>query len=323
MFPAESCLPFADYQCYARLSNKAELIDIAREKQIAIPRTCVFSSADSPSQIEEEARCIGFPVVIKPALSRVRTVHGWLSTRVHYARDANELRLVLDSDPSCGYPLLLQERVYGPGVGIFLLMNHGEVIARFAHKRIREKPPSGGVSVLCESIRPPSDALSAAEKLLRHLNWYGIAMVEFKRDGREGRAKLMEVNARFWGSLQLAISAGVDFPYLLYRMAAGEKVIPVLKYREGQKVRWELGDLDHLLMRMLKNPKQILLPKGAPNKKQVLKDFIKDFFDERVENEIFSIHDPGPFLFEVKNYLKDITGSARLCLRRSKACCSF
>jgi len=43
-------------------------------------------------------------------------------------------------------------------------------------------------------------------------------MVEFRVDARDGTAKLMEVNPRFWGSLQLSILSGADFPYLLYNL---------------------------------------------------------------------------------------------------------
>ena len=66
--------------------------------------------------------------------------------------------------------------------------------------------------------------------LLKSLNWVGIAMVEFKVDPRDGIPKLMEVNPRFWGSLQLAIVSGVDFPYLILKMARGEKFEPILHY---------------------------------------------------------------------------------------------
>jgi hypothetical protein len=132
-------------------------------------------------------------------------------------------------------------------------MRDGAVLARFAHRRLREKPPSGGVSVLCESIEPPVDALDAATRLLAGVRWNGVAMVEYKIDEREGVARILEVNARFWGSLELAVSAGVDFPYLLFRMATGERIGESTGYRVGLKVRWELGDLDHLWIRLFRN----------------------------------------------------------------------
>jgi predicted ATP-grasp superfamily ATP-dependent carboligase len=85
-------------------------------------------------------------------------------------------------------------------------------------------------------------------RLLRALQWYGVAMVEFKVDPRDNQPKLMELNPRFWGSLALAIHAGVDFPYLLYKMAMGEEFDPALDYKEGVRCRWLLpGDILHFL----------------------------------------------------------------------------
>jgi len=58
-----------------------------------------------------------------------------------------------------------------------------------------------------------------AKRLLDHVGWHGVAMVEFKLDERNNKPVLLEVNPRFWGSVYQAIAAGVDFPYLLYEMA--------------------------------------------------------------------------------------------------------
>jgi predicted ATP-grasp superfamily ATP-dependent carboligase len=88
-----------------------------------------------------------------------------------------------------------------------------------------------------------------AQRILDHVGWHGVAMVEFKVTP-EGCPYLMEVNPRFWGSLQLAIDAGVDFPWLLYQLASGAPAWPDPGYRTGVRVRWLLGDLDHLYLRL-------------------------------------------------------------------------
>lgn len=62
----------------------------------------------------------------------------------------------------------------------------------------------------------------AGTRLLEELEWHGPAMVEFKRDPRDGRFRLVEVDPRFWGSLALPVAAGVDFPYRYYRLARGD-----------------------------------------------------------------------------------------------------
>jgi predicted ATP-grasp superfamily ATP-dependent carboligase len=121
-----------------------------------------------------------------------------------------------------------------------------------------------------------------AHTLLKALNWFGVAMVEFKMDPRDGIPKLMEINPRFWGSLSLAVAAGVNFPYLLYRMSRGENFKPVEHYQTGKKCRWFLpGDILHFIF----NPKRISL----------LPEFF-NFWDKKTSYDILSLKDPLPVL---------------------------
>ena len=296
-------IPFPDYATYAALSDKIKVLRQADRLRIPIPKTLFPSDYQNQEVLLTEATKLGSPLVVKPSLSCIRKEHGWMKTAVQYVTDARELSILISRGPFKDYPFIIQERIEGPGIGIFLLMREGQVLARFAHQRIREKPPSGGVSVLCESIEPPPIAQKAAEGLLQEMKWSGVAMVEFKMDRRDNVPKLMEVNARFWGSLQLAISAGVDFPYLLYCLAKGEKIKPVHNYKIGLKSRWELGDLDHLLIRFKKKSKDLFLSSNSPSRATVLKNFFVDFFRPTVKNEVLRFNDAGPFLFELKEYL--------------------
>jgi predicted ATP-grasp superfamily ATP-dependent carboligase len=183
-------------------------------------------------------------------------------------------------------------------------MKGGKVIAKFSHKRIREKPPSGGVSVLSESIEPPVEAMNSAVKILEKLQWTGVAMVEFKIDRGKNVAMLLEVNARFWGSLQLAVSSGVDFPYLLFRLANGENIEDHSGYTVGLRSRWELGDLDHLMIRLFKKSSKLNLLLDYPSRAALFKNFMFDFIRPSVKNEIFQYGDAKPFFHELRGYIK-------------------
>jgi predicted ATP-grasp superfamily ATP-dependent carboligase len=88
------------------------------------------------------------------------------------------------------------------------------------HRRLRETPPSGGPSSCAVSIFE-NDLKSAGIKLLDHLQWHGVAMAEFKRDAKSSQLYLLEINPKFWGSLDLALDSGVDFPALAARVALG------------------------------------------------------------------------------------------------------
>ena len=117
-------------------------------------------------------------------------------------------------------------------------------------------------------------------------------MIEFKWDAEENRPKLIEVNARFWGSLNLAIRAGVDFPFLLYRLALGERVEGPAEYRIGLKSRWELGDLDHLLIRLKRDPDHPSLSGTRVRKRDAVAAFLTDFFRPSVVHEVFELWRP-------------------------------
>lgn len=303
---AELKIPFVEYEKYNFASDKEALFRLAQRLGVYVPKTIFSTDYGCVAALAREAAGIGFPLVLKPARSRVYHEKGWIDTKVRYVNDRNEFMHLVDNGPMAMHPFLIQEKIEGPGMGIFLLMDNGCLIAQFAHKRIREKPPSGGVSVICESIEPPMNALHQAIRLLQELEWHGVAMVEFKLDRQDGLLKLMEINARLWGSLQLAISSGVDFPYLLYKLAMGDKISPVKDYKKGLMSRWELGDLDHLLIRLLKKSRELSLPRDAPSRMRVLSDFVLDFVRPSVRNEILRLDDPRPFFLELKHYMREL-----------------
>jgi hypothetical protein len=101
-------------------------------------------------------------------------------------------------------------------------------------------------------------------RLLDALEWEGVAMVEYKRDHRTGRHFLMEINPRFWGSLQLAVDSGVDFPSYLYQAIEGREVTPITQWETGRRSRWWWGEVDHLLTRFRHSPASLDLPADSP-----------------------------------------------------------
>lgn len=297
--PPATQLPFAPAATIARASDKAELVRLARLVDVAIPETLEINSAYGVEQVAAEAR---YPIVIKPARSRVRTASGFLSTGVSYAADATQLiRQVREMDPA-QFPVLLQERIEGPGVGLFACYDRGEPVALFAHKRIREKPPSGGVSVLRESAALDSQAVESANRLLKALDWRGVAMVEFKRDRRDNSLRLMEINARFWGSLQLAIDAGVDFPEILVQIAAGRQPAAAPHYKVGVRSRWFWGDVDALVMLLTRSRASLNLPPSHPGRWRVLWDFMH-LWGRDMHYEVLRLDDVRPWLLETRRWL--------------------
>lgn len=295
--PTNCKLPLPPFETLSRAADKAALAETARKLGVPIPTTQILASA-----AESVDNSLGYPLVIKPSRSRVRTPNGWLSTRVSYADDATDLKQQLTALPAAAYPVLLQEKIQGPGVGIFLCYDRGRCIAAFCHRRLREKPPSGGVSVLRDSIPLDPLAYDAARKLLDHLQWHGVAMVEFKRDDRDGTPKLMEINGRFWGSLQLAIDAGVDFPALLAAVAQGQTIDTVDRYRIGVRLRWTLGDFDSLLLRLFKQRERMHMPASERGRWRAISEFLRAFGGD-TRSEILRVDDPKPGLLELWQWI--------------------
>ena len=115
----------------------------------------------------------------------------------------------------------------------------------------------------------------------------------------------MEINGRFWGSLQLAVDAGVDFPSLLLDSAQGRPPEGVVRGQPGVRTRWLLGDLDQLVTRVRKNRKALDLPPSAPGKGKAIRDFLFDF-RPGVRSEVLRLSDPGPFLREVVEWFRGL-----------------
>ena len=293
-------IPFTSFETFNDLTDKLRLFELALQLGIPIPKTYFIKKPDDIVTIYKKLK---LPVVLKPYRSRILTNGGWISTSVKYANSIKELEeIIVRTEYLNKHPFLLQEYIEGRGQGIFALYDHEKPITFFAHRRLREKPPSGGVSVLSESIEVDTYMRKITRKILDHVQWYGVAMVEFKVTP-EGIPYLMEVNARFWGSLQLAIDAGVDFPWLLYQLVTGETVDRVNNYKIGLKNRWLLGDMDHLYMRLFKKEKGQLL--SYSEKWQSIKCFL-NFFQKDTRYEVNRWDDLKPFFFELKKYLLDM-----------------
>ena len=289
-------LPFADTATIDALANKCNLMRLAESLGVPIPITWYV---DNPDSLPGDLPDLPYPVVVKPGRSWQQVNGHWLRAAVRFANTPEAVHDLVNTEPGLRtQPFMLQDCVEGSGQGIFALYDQGKPIAFFSHRRIREKPPSGGVSVLSESVPIDPALLELARRLLDEVCWHGVAMVEFKV-GADGSPYLMEVNTRLWGSLQLAIDAGVDFPWLLYQIACGESLIHADAYQTGRRSRWLLGDLDNLYLNLRNNEV------GNGEKLRYLLNFIipRPF---RTRHEVNRWNDLQPFWWELRKYVRDL-----------------
>ncbi len=291
--PANLTVPFPDLATYRAASDKARLLALAEASGFGIPEThTLLAPQDAAAVLRDPAF---FPAIVKPHRSVVTTGGVRRKTQVTPVRDPAACARVLAALPRAAFPVLLQRTVSGAGEGFFALRWGGRMIAMFAHRRLREKPPAGGVSVYRESIALDEALVGPGVRLLEALDWQGVAMVECKRDQSTGRPVVMEVNGRFWGSLQLAIDAGVDFPALLVRCAAGDAVLECRTYRLGVRSRWFWGDVDHLYLRWREAQVRSRL--------RTLVDFFR-VRPGRDRSEIARWRDPVPCVVETLQWLR-------------------
>ena len=290
------------YDIAVKAFDKAQTVRIAEKSGIPCPRTFLIEDIETLKEVADDFR---YPVVIKPRMKvfwqRDRGVMLKVTPR-NYAYTSRDLidkyaeiisRLSgMDVPPNF---FMVQELVEGEAYGVEALMHEGELKAIFMHKRLREYPVTGGASTLRVSTRNERLARYSV-RLLKEMGWEGVAMVEFKMNPCDSNAKLMEVNGRFWGSLSLALNAGVDFPYLMYKLMLGKDVDPCCRYRVGVMQRWLLpGDL-------------LWLYSSVRNSKEgKLKCLIKFLASSHVANDIISLNDFRPTLGAVISVLRDFS----------------
>lgn len=291
-------VPFPPLDVWLRITDKPAVLEDALHHGIAVPRQHVLTSGSEPPS---DIPC---PVVVKPARSVVGGPAARSKLGVSHAQDRSALLRIITELPTDAFPLLLQQRIVGPGLGVFLLLASGEPAAVFAHRRILEKPPSGGVSACSESVPLAPHLLEQSVALLRRFGWDGAAMVEYKLDRATGTPYLMEVNGRLWGSLQLAIDAGVDFPRLLVEKALGKPVPAVREWRIGVRCRWRLGEVDHFLARVRHSPKELSLPEGAPSLIRAFWHAVLPAWRPDRRGEVFRWTDPRPGIQEFRNWIR-------------------
>jgi predicted ATP-grasp superfamily ATP-dependent carboligase len=255
--------------------DKSNLIQFAEKIGLPTPRTFHV-----PPSLSLPLDSIPVPAVIKPRISSG-------SLGIVYVKKKEDLISSYQRVHE-RFPLPIVQEWIPDGGGVYgfsaLYDENSRVKAAFVHKKLRMYPVQGGPSTVGEGVEHPQ-IMEMGLSLLKSLNWVGVGMAEFKVDPRDGIPKLMEVNPRFWGSLQLAIVSGVDFPYLVLRLARRENFEPILHYAVGKRFRWLLlGDFFHFF----NNPQRFHLHPS-----------FFDFFDPNTCYDVVSKDDPLPFLGSV------------------------
>jgi predicted ATP-grasp superfamily ATP-dependent carboligase len=166
------------------------------------------------------------------------------------------------------------------------------VVASLVMRKIRESPITGGTATFAETVNYPlleKDTI----KMLTRLGWRGIATAEFKLDPRDNVPKLMEVNPRFFGYTNLAILAGIDLPYILYKVAKNETINKKVSYDKLSFSRL-MHDLYIFIMEMGENYYDL---------SEVIIEFISSYKNNKVIFDYLLLNDILPFFSSLLSML--------------------
>jgi len=302
--PLQAALP--DSAALRWVLDKSRTLQAARAVGIEVPES--HDPQSLPEALALRA-VLPYPVVLKwkdpNAVAPLLRAHGLPLLKTEYVHgpegwDAAARRYA----PLSQWPMAQR---YCPGVGLgqFFFMHRGQAVRRFQHVRVAEWPPEGGFSSVCDAV--PLDAHAGLQelsvRLLQHIGWEGVAMVEYRWDPATGRAVLMEINGRFWGSFPLAVQAGAGFARLAHAAALGLPLPVLTPPLAPQRCRMLSTELKRLV-RIVLQPTRIADPLFQRRPGHELARFLGDFLRPDVGYYVWSSDDPRPWLRDLSNLVQ-------------------
>jgi predicted ATP-grasp superfamily ATP-dependent carboligase len=229
------------------------LVKAAFDAKVPAPRTAMVRDA---SQLAGAADEVGFPCVVKPVSSvHWRQANNWKLVGGKKAFRANnfvELQREYDRLAKVRAELLLQEWIPGSVDQIVILGGYvnerSEPLAYFTARKIVQSPEDFGTGCVVESEHIPG-LLELSVRLWRRLSYQGMAEVEYKRDARDEKFKIIEINTRHWDWHQLGRASGINLTWVAYCHLSGRSDIP--PQRPIQRAKWMAED--ELLMHVARS----------------------------------------------------------------------
>jgi predicted ATP-grasp superfamily ATP-dependent carboligase len=219
-------------ECYRIPTQSWDIVRLALDKKltyqlaensgIPVPKTFY------PQSISElEHLSLQYPVVIKPSVKE--PFYSITKKKAIRVDNSISLKEEFEKAVSIAGPaeVMVQELIPGGPANLFSvgsLCENGELLGRVVVQRRRQHPMDFGHATTYAYTLDVPELEEVAKRILGLIGYYGLSEVEFMRDPRDGKFKLLEINARPWGWHTLAIAAGVDLPYMLYLNMLGESV---------------------------------------------------------------------------------------------------
>ena len=213
--------------------DKQKSYELADRLGIPVPRTY-----NPRNEFELEALDSRLPLAVKPAIKE----HFFYATgaKAWRAESPGELRKLYRKAANhiATKEILLQEIIPGDGdrqYSYCAFFRNGRAEGKLIARRLRQHPREFGRAATYVETTDLPEIEELSERFLRAIDYYGLVEIEFKQDPRDGKFKLLDVNARTWGFHALGMAAGVDFPYLQYADQVGE---PIEAFNAKPGVGW-------------------------------------------------------------------------------------
>jgi predicted ATP-grasp superfamily ATP-dependent carboligase len=210
------------WSCLAEIQDKQRLLERACEAGVPVP---VTHFPKSSRELAAVAPSLPYPMVIKPLVSQhwrrpeVVAVMG-NAVKAVVVHTPQELTGIYDKVAPLTPQLMVQEIVAGGTDRLLTFLGYvgrdGKALAGCVRKKIRQFPPGFGFCCVTETV-VDDEIMDLSVRLVERLGFRGIVGVEFMRDARDGRAKLIEINARAVRTTTMAIGAGIDLPWIAYQ----------------------------------------------------------------------------------------------------------
>ena len=282
--------------------SKFHATQLALKVGINIPGTFFIDNSFTNDRLKRFIDKVGFPVVVRTDNFFDEDTGRYVKGTTNLFYDFQEIKTFLDEYSNIPTNILMQEKKDGDGTGVFQLHWNGHVLLDFAHKRLHSVPWTGGASSFRKSIVSP-ELSKLGHKFLSAINYKGVAMIECLES--KGKHYFIEINGRLWGSIALALHAGVDFPRILLECYLNSDVKQIKKptYREGVRCRNTIPGEIYYVVSVLKTPSK----DNPPNKIKTILEFFGLSLDPRIKSDFFWLNDPKPWIVNNVQIFRELT----------------
>ena len=259
-----------------RATDKVLLPEFAASAGLQTPPTIVVGGDG------ETIGTFGFPAIVKPKRSWVRNLDGTVSQySAHYVSTKQAAEEALQALP--GGEALVQPYIPGQLVSVAGVSWEGELICALHQASIRIWPVPCGVSAYAQTVPPNAKLEQGVGRLLKAIGWSGLFQAQFIRSSR-GEHYLIDLNPRVYGSLALAVAAGMNLPGIWVDLLLGRRP-KIGGYRVGTRFRHEEKDTRALARMLVKGERRGALRGIVPRR--------------GTTHAVFSLRDPMPLLTSV------------------------